>query len=99
MNLKGYQRSYLTRFAHDLQPRVWIGKDGLSENVIKEINKALEDHEIIKVKFVDWKTERKALAEQVAERLQATLVRVIGNIAIIYRHQVDNEKRVVHLPK
>jgi RNA-binding protein len=99
MKLKGYQRSYLTRFAHDLQPRVWIGKDGLSENVLKEIEQALEDYEIIKVKFVDCKDEKKSLAQEAASELQATVVRVIGNIAILYRHQTDNEKRVVHLPK
>lgn len=99
MDLKGYQRGYLTRKAHALQPVVHIGKSGLSEEVVAAVDKALDDHELIKVKFVNFKDERNDLAREAAERLEATLVRVVGNIAIYYRHQVDSEKRVVHLPK
>jgi RNA-binding protein len=99
MHLKGYQRGYLTRKAHPLQPIVHIGKLGITEEVVGAIDKALNDHELIKVKFVQLKQEREQVARSVSDRLQMTLVRVVGNIAIYYRHQTDAQKRVVHLPK
>lgn len=99
MELKGYQRGYLTRFAHKLQPVVMIGRNGLSAEVLTAIDQALEDHEIIKVKFQDFKDDKEALARSVPESIEATLVRLLGNIAIYYRHQEDPKKRIVHLPK
>ncbi|MEI8093200.1 MAG: YhbY family RNA-binding protein [Spirochaetales bacterium] len=99
MPLKGYQRGYLTRKAHPLQPVVQIGKNGLTAEVTKAIDKALDDHELIKVKFVQFQDERVEMARGLAETLETTLVRVVGNIAIYYRHQPDPQKRVVHLPK
>jgi RNA-binding protein len=99
MDLKGYQRGYLTRKAHGLQPVVHIGKFGLTDEVVAAVDHALEDHELIKVKFVAFKEERDDIARQVGAKIDATLVRVVGNIAIYYRHQTDPEKRVVHLPK
>ena len=99
MQLKGYQRGYLTRKAHPLQPVVHIGTLGLTEEVVNAIDKALNDHELIKVKFVQLKDDREDVARTVSDRLEMTLVRVVGNIAIYYRHQPDAQKRVVHLPK
>jgi len=99
MDLKGYQRGYLTRKAHGLQPVVHIGKFGLTDEVVAAVDQALGDHELIKVKFVNFKDERDDLARQVGAKIDATLVRVVGNIAIYYRHQTDPDKRVVHLPK
>jgi len=99
MDLKGYQRGYLTRKAHGLQPVVHIGKFGLTDEVVAAVDRALGDHELIKVKFVNFKEERNDLAREVGVKIDATLVRVLGNIAIYYRHQTDPDKRVVHLPK
>ncbi len=99
MDLKGYQRGYLTRKAHGLQPVVQVGKFGLTDEVVAAVDKALGDHELVKVKFISFKDEKDDLARQVGTKIDATLVRVVGNIAIYYRHQPDPEKRVVHLPK
>ncbi len=99
MELKGYQRGYLTRKAHLLQPVVHVGKAGMTDEVVAAVDKALEDHELIKVKFVNFKEEKDGLAREVSTKIDATLVRVVGNIAIYYRHQTDPQKRVVHLPK
>ncbi|OHD11580.1 MAG: hypothetical protein A2Z96_02035 [Spirochaetes bacterium GWB1_48_6] len=97
--LKGYQRDYLTRNAHQLQPIVMVGRNGLSPEVIKAVDDALEQHELIKVKFQDFKDEKKDLAFQITQKIEATLVRIIGNIAIFYRYQPDPKERVLHLPK
>lgn len=99
MHLKGYQRGYLTRKAHGLQPIVHVGKWGLTDEVVTALDKALSDHELVKVKFVAFQDERQTLARDAETRMEATLVRVVGNVAIYYRHQPDPQKRVVHLPK
>ena len=97
--LKGFQRSYLTKKAHSLKPVVMIGSNGLTEAIIKAVDQELENHEMIKVKYVDYKEDRKELSRQLAENTAAHLVRVIGNIAILYRYQADHDKRIYHVPK
>lgn len=97
--LKGYQRDYLTRHAHDLQVTVMIGRQGLSEGVLAALDEALSRQELIKVKFLDFKEEKRDLAAQISEKIEATLVRIIGHMAIFYRYEPDPEKRVLHLPK
>ena len=97
--LKGFQRSYLTKKAHNLKPVVMIGGNGLSEAVIAAADQELDNHEMIKVKFVDNKEDRKGISAELAEKTGAHLVRVIGNIAILYRYQKDHDKRIYHVPK
>ncbi len=99
MELKGYQRSYLTRKAHLLKPVVMIGRNGISDSLITAVDEALEQHEMIKVKFQDYKASRKEIALEVAQKTEAVLVRVIGNIAILYRYQSEHDKRIYHVPK
>ena len=53
--LTGYQRKYLRGLAHNLKPAIIIGKKGITEPVITEIKEALNKHELIKIKFVDFK--------------------------------------------
>jgi len=76
-----------------------IGAKGLTEAIVKATDEELENHEMIKVKFVDFKESRKELAADLAEKTSAHLVRVIGNIALLYRYQADPEKRIYHVPK
>ncbi len=99
MDLKGYQRSYLTKKSHELKPVVMIGRNGMSDSVIKAVEEAIEIHELIKVKFIDFKESRFDLAKVIAEKTTSTLVRVVGNIAIYYRMQEDKEKRNYRIPK
>lgn len=98
IELSGFQRNFLRKKAHDLKPVVMLGKNGLTEKVTRAIDKALEDHELIKVKFVDYKDEKKILARTVSENLDANLISVIGNIAIIYRESSDPEKKEIFIP-
>lgn len=96
--LKGFQRKHLRGLAHDLKPVVMIGKNGVAETVLKSIDQALNDHELIKVKFLDFKSEKKILAAKIAEHCGSELAGLIGNIAIFYRRHKDPEKRQVELP-
>lgn len=72
--------------AHKLKPVVMLGKAGLTEPVLVEINTALDFHELIKVKVAgEDRDERRALIAAIAEKTNALLVQVIGRIAVLYR--------------
>jgi len=98
IKLSGFQRNFLRKRAHGLKPVVMLGKNGLTSEVTRAIDKALEDHELIKVKFIDYKEEKKALAGSFSEKLNANLISVIGNIAIIYRESSNPEKKEIFIP-
>ena len=72
--------------AHHLKPVVLLGAKGLTPAVIEETNVALVAHELIKVKINGAeKADRQAIAAELCESLDATLVQLIGNTAVIYR--------------
>jgi len=89
--LNGRQRRKLKSLAHHLNPVVQIGQKGLTEALIKAVDKALSDHELIKVKFVDFKDEKHDLAEEVVNETGSVLIGMIGNIVILYRENPELE--------
>ena len=97
-NLNSGQRQYLRRLAHDLRPVVQIGKQGLTAAVIAAVDTALTAHELIKVKFGDFKDEKSELADQLTEATDSTLVGLVGNVAIIFREHPDPTERQIVLP-
>jgi RNA-binding protein len=96
--LKGSQRKYLRGAAHSYKPMVQIGKEGLSENVIRAIDTALQSHELIKVKIAAERKEREKLVPVIEERLDCECVGTVGRMAILYREHPDPEERRIRLP-
>lgn len=97
-NLSSFQRQHLKALAHHLKPVVQIGKNGLTEAVLQDIERALLAHELIKIKFLDFQEEKKELAEQISRRLGSDNVALVGNIAMVYRRHPEKEKRKISLP-
>lgn len=99
--LKGYQKKFLKALAHGLKPVVFIGQKGLTATLIESIHEALGTHELIKVKFVEFKDRQQKLstAEALAAEVDCQLVGMIGHMAIFYRQQTDPEKRKIQLPQ
>ena len=97
MNLTGKEKKYLRGISHGLEPVVFIGKNGITDNVIKAVNDAIEVHELIKVKFQDFKDEKKELSATLAEDTKTELCGLVGNIAILYRQNEKEEKRKIVL--
>ena len=91
--LTSQQRSHLTKEAHHLKPVVMLGQKGASESLIKMVDESLEIHELIKIKFLDHKGDRRAITEKICDECKASLVRIVGNIAIIYRQATKPEDR------
>lgn len=99
--LTGKQRSYLKKLGHSLSPIVLVGRDGLTENVMGEMDVCLENRELIKVKLQEGCTlESKAAANQAAEMLQAEFVQAIGRKFVLYREsRKDDLKERIVLPR
>ncbi len=96
--LNSSQRKFLSSRASALKAVVMLGKEGPTDSMIRALDKALEDHELVKLKFIEFKEERKQIAPQLSEALDATLVRIIGNIAVYFRPCKDPDKRKIILP-
>lgn len=85
MPLKAAQKKNLRGQAHHLKPLVIVADKGLSVTVVAEIERALNDHELIKVKLRSDREERKAWALSIAKECNAELVQTIGQVACFYR--------------
>lgn len=97
--LTGQQRKYLRKLAHSLKPIVMVGKNEITDSLVDSADNALEAHELIKVKFVDKKDMKKELTALLAERTQSQCAGIIGNVAILFREQEDEEKRQIWLSR
>ena len=74
------------QIAHHLDPVVTVGDQGLTDNLSTEVNRALTDHELIKVRIsVDSREDRAKLAEALANQCNASIVQKIGKIIVLYR--------------
>ena len=85
MSLKASQKKNLRGQAHHLKPLVTVAGKGLSETVVTEIHRALNDHELIKVKLRAERDIRKQWAEDIVKQCQAELIQTIGQVACFYR--------------
>jgi RNA-binding protein len=82
------QARYLRGLAHSLKPVIRVGAAGLTENVARETDRALHDHELIKVRAPgDDRAARDALFADLARRTASVLVHRIGHVAVLYRRR------------
>jgi len=96
--LKGSQRKYLRSQAHHLKPLVLIGRNGINKQVIGSVDLALKDHELIKVKFGEFKEAKEEMSTEIAQTTKSELVGIIGNVAMFYRQHAEPEKRKIKVP-
>lgn len=101
MKLSTKQIAHLRGLAHSLNPVVMIGNNGLTENVIKEIELNLNSHELIKVKVSgDDRDVRKALFDEISKTTGALAVHHIGKQLVFYRpSSTVKESAKIIIPK
>ena len=93
MELTSKQRKILEKAAHDLQPVVIVGGAGVTEGVISMVANSLKAHELLKIKLNEYKDEKVELTQDICSQCNATLVRIIGNVAILYKEAEKKEDR------
>ena len=94
MPLNAAQKKTLRGLAHHLKPIVTVADKGLSETVVAEIERALNDHELIKIKLRSDRDTRMQWMQSISEMCKAELVQSIGQVACFYKKHP--EKPVVN---
>ena len=86
LSLTARERAHLKARAHALEPRVQVGHGGLTPTVVAEIDRALEAHELIKVKILDADRDaREAIGEAICAQTDAAPVQRVGKVMVLWR--------------
>lgn len=97
MMLSGKQKRTLRGLAHDLEPVVHVGKAGLSDELVAQVARALDAHELIKVRVLVGKDEKDELLAELERATGAAEAGRVGHVSILYRRHPDPEKRRIRL--
>lgn len=76
-----------------LQPLVRVGHDGISPQMLKALNDALDQHELVKIKFMALKDQKKVLARAIEVQTESKMVQRVGNTATYYRGKKPGEPK------
>ncbi|MCX5837291.1 MAG: ribosome assembly RNA-binding protein YhbY [Deltaproteobacteria bacterium] len=98
--LKGFEKKYLRGLAHDLNPVVLIGKEGITDGIVRATDEGLSRHELLKIKLNDFKDkeQKETLTDELVDQTGSAQVGMIGHTAILYRPQTDPARRRIQLP-
>lgn len=94
MTLSSKERAYLKKLAHDLDPVVRIGKDGIDEDLIQSISDVIKKRELIKVKILQNSEVRidRELGNEIAVKTGSVFVDSIGKVMIFFKENSKNGK-------
>jgi RNA-binding protein len=96
MALSEKQKKHLRRLAHPMKPIVMLGNAGLTDSVASELERALTDHELVKVSVrVGDRAARDAAFTELAARTASEIVQRIGNIGVFYRRRAELPKILI----
>lgn len=96
MQLTGKQKNYLRGLAHNINPIITIGSNGLSEAVLNELKMALDFHELLKIKLpADDKAAKASLMATICTETDSEPVQLIGRVGVIYK---QSEKQKIIIP-
>lgn len=99
-NLTSKERAYLRSLANTMDPIFQYGKEGMSENFIKQIDDAIEVRELIKISVLEnADADVKELASEICKKAHCQSVQIIGRRIVFYRQARDKDKRKIVLPK
>lgn len=98
MTLSNTQIRFLREQAHHLMALVRIGDNGLSPEILKEMDKVLSHHELVKIKIPSGDKESKdAMLAEIETNTQSAVIQRIGNTATLYRANPEDPN--IKLPK
>tara|TARA_B100000212_G_scaffold315833_1_gene270258 strand:+ start:134 stop:439 length:306 start_codon:yes stop_codon:yes gene_type:complete len=99
MEINTKQKKFLKGLSHNIKPSIIIGKDGLTSGTLHSIVQALENKELIKIKFNAFKDKKNELAKNIELETKSSIISKIGNVFIYFRQNSDIEKRKYFLDK
>lgn len=100
MALTQEQKKQFKSIGHHLKPVLIVAENGLSEGVAAELERALNDHELIKVQFrITEREDRRALIDELSRVGRCELVQVIGKMALLYRRNPKPNKNLSNISR
>lgn len=100
MNLSQAQKKFYRTIGHELNPVVTIAGKGLTDNLNVELERALEQHELIKIKVVvGERSVRDQMLETICTNTKAVLIQRIGNVALLLRRAKKPDPKLSNLKK
>ena len=90
--LSSKERASLRAKAHFLDPIVVIGKKGLTSGALESIRIGLESHELIKIRFIEFKDSKESIINKILSKNECLLVSIIGHVAILYKPDNNTAK-------
>lgn len=97
--LTSTQRKYLRKIGQQLDPVIIVGKQGVTDMLVRAVTQALEAHELVKVRFNEFKEEKRVLAEEIERRTGSHIAGMIGHVALFYKQHPDQDKRKIEFPR
>lgn len=98
IELNSSQRKYLRKVGHHLDPLIIVGKQGVTDMLVRAVSEALEHHELVKIRFNEFKDEKQDLIDEIVRRTGSQIAGMIGHVALLYKEQPDEEKRKIIFP-
>lgn len=98
MALTNEQKKQFKSIGHHLKPVLIVAENGLTEGVQAELDRALNDHELIKVQFrITERDDRRAVIEELSKIARCEVVQIIGKMALVYRKNPQVNKNLSNL--
>jgi RNA-binding protein len=97
MTLTGKQKAKLKGQAHRLKPVIQVGRAGVEEPQINSIKRALHEHELIKIKFLDYKDHKQEISENIAKETGSEIIDIVGNVLILFWENMDRSRRKIRI--
>ena len=97
MELKSYQRAFLRSQAQQLDPVVYVGKDGFTPGVVSALDNALTAHELVKVRFTASKDEVKEISSSLEAATSSNLIAITGFTAVFFRQDPESSERIYRI--
>ena len=100
MAITGKQVRQLRSMANNLKPTVIVGKEGVTANILKQVNEGLEAHELNKVSVLcETGSQAAEAGREIADQAEAELVQVIGKRVVLYRETTRDDIEKIQLVK
>ena len=80
-----------------MEPSLKVGRNGVTETFLKSLDEELSRHELVKIKFIDFKEQKKELVPVLVEKSASELVMRVGNVAVLSRRHSDPALRAIGL--
>jgi len=98
IELTSSQRKYLRKLGHHIDPVIIIGKQGVTDMLVRAVSEALEHHELVKIRFNEFKDEKRAMTAEIERRTGCHVAGMIGHVALLYKEHHDEDKRKIVFP-